>query len=131
MRAAAATTATAAAASGIARWSGIFSSARGEHGEFLRQFFGVAVRTGSAVPLAGANEDFAVLAAVFTVKFVNRHANKINDFNKSSRALESRADPILQKFNHSGTEFTEKEIQSNSTTVTPCLCGKFLPGITH
>lgn len=50
---------------------------RGKGGEFLGQFLRTAVRARGPLPIAGADEEFAVAFALFAMKLVNRHANRI------------------------------------------------------
>ena len=50
---------------------------RGEGGKFLGQFLRAAMRAFRALPIAGADEDFAVALAFLAMKFVNRHEDKI------------------------------------------------------
>jgi hypothetical protein len=71
--AAAATMAAAAMAAGrISAGAG-----RGKGGKFLGQLLRTAVRARGPLPIAGADEDFAVAFALFTMKLVNRHGEKI------------------------------------------------------
>jgi hypothetical protein len=56
-----------------------------EDGKLLVQPGRAAMRTGCALPVAGADEDFAVALAFFAMKFVNRHENRIIGVAKSSR----------------------------------------------
>ena len=73
--AAAATVMTAAAVLGAGRFPGRARS--GEGGELLGNFLGAAMRTLRPLPVGGADEDFAVVGALVTMKFVNRHGGKI------------------------------------------------------
>ena len=58
---------------------------RGERGKFLGQFLRAAMRAFRALPVAGADEDFAVALALFAMKFVNRHGPKITGVAENSR----------------------------------------------
>lgn len=57
----------------------------GEHGELLGQSGGTAIRALGTLPIAGADEDFAVPLAFFAMKFVNRHDNKLSRCTRISR----------------------------------------------
>ena len=48
-----------------------------EDRKLLGQFDRAAFRTGRALPIAGTDKDFAVVLAFFTMKFVNRHTQKV------------------------------------------------------
>ena len=61
------------AAAGVARGS-IAQSGGGEGGKLFGQLSGLAPRTWGALPITGTNEHFAVVSALLTMKFVNRHA---------------------------------------------------------
>jgi hypothetical protein len=50
---------------------------RGEHGQLLLQLCRTAMRTFRSLPSAGADQDFAVLLALLTMKFVNRHGESV------------------------------------------------------
>jgi uncharacterized protein YqjF (DUF2071 family) len=49
----------------------------GKCGEFLGQLLGAAMRAFGVLPVAGADEDFAVALALPAMKLVNRHGWKI------------------------------------------------------
>src|ERR1019366_7600847 len=68
--AAAAATAMSAAALGVARF---LAARRREGGKLLGDFRGTAMRAFRPLPVGGADEDFAVVFALFAMKFVNRH----------------------------------------------------------
>ena len=59
----------------------------GKDGKLLGQFFRPAVRAGGSLPIAGADEDFAVALAFLAMEFVNRHGEKITRPTKSSSAV--------------------------------------------
>ena len=68
-------TAAAAAAGG---WlGGLAAGAGGEDGQFFGQFFGTTFGAGRAFPALRANQQFAVRAALLTMKLVNRHGGNI------------------------------------------------------
>ena len=90
MRAATATAATTTTPAGLAGGSSAVATTRREHGKLLGKFCRIAVRAGGSLPFSGPDQDFAVPAALLAMKFVNRHAEKINDFVKSSRGFGSR-----------------------------------------
>lgn len=50
---------------------------RGEGGKLLGQLRRTAMRTRRPLPVAGADEDFAVAFALLAMKLVNRHGKKI------------------------------------------------------
>jgi hypothetical protein len=79
----AATTAPAVPVSGRRRGT-ITGAGRGESGKFLGQFPGTAMRTGGALPVAGAHKNFAVALALFAMKFVNWHGRSIIGFQEIS-----------------------------------------------
>jgi hypothetical protein len=80
---AAATTAPAVSISGR-RHGMIAGAGRGESGKFLGQFPGTAMRTGGALPVAGAHKNFAVAFAFFAMKFVYRHDPSIIGLQETS-----------------------------------------------
>jgi len=86
-----ATTATAATrgAAGIATApaGAVAGTGGGEHGEFLRELYGAAMRTAGAFPVGRTHEDFAVAFTVGTMKFVDWHAPSINPSAQISRSL--------------------------------------------
>ena len=55
----------------------ITGDAGGKRRKFLREFGGTAVGAFRPFPIAGADEDFAVLIALLAMKFVDRHGEKI------------------------------------------------------
>jgi len=74
--------AAAAAATPAARGAGRGVMAAGtgtgrEGGKFFIQLAGPAMGAFGAAPVRGPHEDFAVLPALFTMKFVNWHAENI------------------------------------------------------
>jgi len=75
---AAATTATTA---GGASWGGSAAGtgAGRKRGKLFIQFAGPAMGTFGAAPVGGAHQDFAVLPALFAMKFVNWHAGSIRN----------------------------------------------------
>ena len=81
--AAAAATAMSAAALGVARF---LAGRRREGGKLLGDFRGTAMRTFRPLPVGGADEDFAVVFALFAMKFVNRHGMKLFRRGKISSA---------------------------------------------
>ena len=54
----------------------------GKRGKFLGQFLRAAMRAFRALPVAGADEDFAVALTLFAMKLVNRHEWKITRLRK-------------------------------------------------
>ena len=66
------------------RFPATIRTRRCEDGEFLRQLRRTTVRTLRALPVAGADQDFAVRFALRAMKFVNRHDGKILSATKSS-----------------------------------------------
>jgi hypothetical protein len=62
---------------------------RGEHGEFLLQPIGAALRAFGAFPIAGTNKNFVILSAFFAVKFVDRHGKRITRLAESSSQKQS------------------------------------------
>lgn len=60
------------AAAGVA--AGSIARGGGESGKLLGELLGLAVGTGGATPITGANEDLAVALALPTMKLVDRHA---------------------------------------------------------
>ena len=70
---AAATAAAALAGGGL---TGI-SPAGCEHGEFLGKLRRAATRTFRPPPIAGTDQDLAVLPALFAMKLINRHGLRI------------------------------------------------------
>jgi hypothetical protein len=72
----------------------------GEHGKLLGQLFGTAVRALRSLPIAGADEDFAVAFAFFAMKLVNRHEGKITGGAKISSDKQRRISPFLSMANN-------------------------------
>ena len=66
------------------RLAAAFRVGRREDGKFLLQLRRTTVRTLRALPVAGADQDFAVPFALLALKFVNRHDGKILNATKSS-----------------------------------------------
>ena len=81
--AAAAATMTAAAIAGRFRACGT-GAGRGKRGKFLGQFLGAAMRAFRALPIAGADKDFAVALALLAMKLVNRHGIKLTGAKENS-----------------------------------------------
>lgn len=72
-----ATTPAAAASARLFACGSVVAGTGGrEGGQFLVQLGGTAERTFRSLPVGGADEDFAVGPAFFTMKFVNRHGAK-------------------------------------------------------
>ncbi len=69
-------TATPATAGTHRRVMAATGASGGKDGKFLGQFLRPAVRAGGSLPIAGADEDFAVALAFFAMEFVNRHGGK-------------------------------------------------------
>src|SRR5262245_57905394 len=72
--------AAAATRAGLAGAGGaiVAAACRGsENGQLLRKPFGTAVRAFGSFPVLGADENLAVLVALFAMEFVNRHAAMI------------------------------------------------------
>lgn len=70
----AARTAAAAMAAAASRFAGGSSRAGGgKGGKFLRELLRAAMRAFGILPIAGADEEFAVLPALVTIKLVYRH----------------------------------------------------------
>jgi hypothetical protein len=79
MAMAAATTTMAATVSGArCGHGGAILTGGGEDRKLFGQSGRAAMRTGSPFPITGADEDFAIALAFFTMKFVNRHRRKDN-----------------------------------------------------
>jgi hypothetical protein len=53
------------------------------------------VRTRGSLPIAGADEDFAVAVALFTMKLVNRHGNRIIGWGKISSVKRERKSLVV------------------------------------
>ena len=66
------------------RFAAAFRVGRREDGKFLLQLRRTTARTLRALPVAGADQDFAVALAFFAMKFVNRHARRIAESQKTS-----------------------------------------------
>ena len=77
MRLAGAAQSARARLAGADRFRGVPCNAGRENGQFLLQPRRAAVRTFSSVPVSGPHEDFAVLVAFVTMKFVDRHGTKV------------------------------------------------------
>ena len=90
MAVAAAATAMPAAAVAGRTSAGGAGAGRGEGGKFLGQFPGAAMRAFRALPVTGADEDFAVALALFAMKLVNRHEGKITGWAKISSGKRAR-----------------------------------------
>jgi hypothetical protein len=72
---------------------------RGKDGKFLGQLFGTAVRALGSLPIAGAHQYLAVAGALLTMKFVNRHGNRIIGGEKISSGKRSKISPFLSTAN--------------------------------
>jgi hypothetical protein len=73
------------AGAGWRRLTAAASVGRGEHGKFLGQLGRTAVRAFRALPVAGADQDLAVLLTLLTMKFVKRHDGRVTNVAESSR----------------------------------------------
>ena len=62
---------------GADRVRGVCGNTGRENRQFLLQLRRAAVRTFSSLPVGGPREDFAVLVAFVTMKFVDRHGSKV------------------------------------------------------
>jgi hypothetical protein len=80
---------------GAARLGTFTADAGGEDGELLGQFHGTAMGAFGAFPIAGANQNFAVLTALFAMKFVNRHACILRE-RVANLKMELEAGPVAQ-----------------------------------
>ena len=88
MRPAAAATAATAAAATVTRGSiAAAAPGGGKHRKCLGQFLRAAVRARRSFPVAGTDEDFAVLPALLTMKLVNRHGARIIKPRQNSSAV--------------------------------------------
>jgi hypothetical protein len=63
-----------------------FTHRGGEYGQFFLKLQGATMRTRGALPVRRANQDFAILPAPITMKFVDWHGVKIIDLRRSSSA---------------------------------------------
>src|SRR5579859_8101477 len=63
------------------------TTSRGEDRKLLGQLGRAAMRADRAFPIAGTNEDFAVVLAFLAMKFVNRHAQKVTFCCKNTSRL--------------------------------------------
>ena len=76
---------------GADRFRGVACNIGREHRQSLLQLRRAAVRTFSSLPVGRPQEDFAVLVAFVTMKFVDRHGTKVAVRGKiSSRSSRSR-----------------------------------------
>src|SRR2546425_75591 len=79
---------------GANRLRGVPCNTGRENRQFLLQPRRAAVRTFSSLPVGGPHEDFAVLVAFVTMKFVDRHVTKVARGGKiSSRSSRSSRRP--------------------------------------
>ncbi len=85
MTAASTTAAAMAAARRFAGGSGRAGGGKG--GEFLRELFRAAMGAFGIFPVAGADEQFAVLPAFFTMKLIYRHDSKSNRLHRKDKGL--------------------------------------------
>jgi hypothetical protein len=109
----------------VAGGRGLSCHARCEDGESLLHFGGAAMRAFGALPIAGADEHFAIFVAGVAMKFVKRHGRTLlKNHSPFQSHPPSTSTERSSPFSHSTA--TRKGRQHTSQSVVNCCDARFV-----